>query len=268
MSHYTTEVRFICENYAGYTKSQPYDEYGIIETAAPKIFESRIPIFDEDYRLPLETRILRHYYTREIGQETVGLFKHFLNTRMCEIMPYYNQLYSVIMQEGFNLLYDTDYYKKVDDTLNGTKHTDGTIDHTHSYNSTLQDNKGTTASKNIGDTVSETNLYSDTPQGGISGLTDNTYLTNATIDNKSENQTVTANQNSNQTASTSDSGNLTDTHNIGDTIKNIDDYLAHVYGKVSPTESYIELMWKYRDKILNVDNMIIENLSDLFLNLW
>ena len=53
----------------------------------------RFPIFDENYRSVLETKILRHYYTREIGFETVGLWKHYLKTKLNEIMPKYNKLY-------------------------------------------------------------------------------------------------------------------------------------------------------------------------------
>ena len=57
------------------------------------------PIFDENYRETLDTKILKHYYTREIGFETVGLWKFKLNTKMNEIMDYYNQLYESALLE-------------------------------------------------------------------------------------------------------------------------------------------------------------------------
>lgn len=67
MSHYTTEVRYICEVYAEYTESQGYKHVDeIIAKARPKIFDFYYPIFDEAYRSVLETKILRHYYTREL----------------------------------------------------------------------------------------------------------------------------------------------------------------------------------------------------------
>lgn len=37
-----------------------------------------------------------HYFMREIGFETPMLFKHYLNTRMREIMPKYNAMYATI----------------------------------------------------------------------------------------------------------------------------------------------------------------------------
>lgn len=73
MSKYTTELRFYCEEMAGYHESQDYNKINeIVEKASPKIFEN-FPIYDEEYRLPLECKILRHFYTREICAETPGL---------------------------------------------------------------------------------------------------------------------------------------------------------------------------------------------------
>ena len=71
MSKYTTEVRFICEHFAGFDNSQGFTKVDeIIEKARHSIFE-KYPIFDENYRSVLENKILKHFYTREIGSETV-----------------------------------------------------------------------------------------------------------------------------------------------------------------------------------------------------
>lgn len=93
MAKYTTEIRSICEHYAGLTESTGFEDVDeIIEKSRGKIFQN-YPIFNENHRAELEHKILKHYYMREIGFETVGLFKLFLNERMAEIMPYYNKLY-------------------------------------------------------------------------------------------------------------------------------------------------------------------------------
>lgn len=140
MSKYTTEVRFICESEAGYTESKGFNSIDeILTIAAPKIFNFDFPIFDENYRLPLEKKILRHYYTREISEETVGLWKLRLQDRLCMIMPYYNKLYeSELLQ--FNPLYDVDLTRThtgesegdEDTTKNTTTETDSTLDKTNS----------------------------------------------------------------------------------------------------------------------------------------
>ena len=94
MSKYTTEVRYICENYANQTESKGYNSVqSILNASWDKVFDFDFPIFDENYREPLCKKILKHFYTREISEETVGLWKLRLDDRMNEIMPYYNQLY-------------------------------------------------------------------------------------------------------------------------------------------------------------------------------
>ena len=96
MSQYTTEVRWICEMRSGIKPEEVHfhtvDE--IIELSRDKIFDFAYPIYDESHRPELEKKILKHYYTREICEETVGLWKLRLNSRMNEIMPYYNKLYN------------------------------------------------------------------------------------------------------------------------------------------------------------------------------
>lgn len=50
-------------------------------------------IFEETHRKILNDKIIRHYYTREIGVETVARWRMFVRDAMHLIMPYYNQLY-------------------------------------------------------------------------------------------------------------------------------------------------------------------------------
>lgn len=127
MSKYTTEVRYICEQAAGLEESKGFDSVeNILTIAAPKIFNFNFPIFDENYRIVLEKKILKHYYTREIGAETVGLWKLWLDSRMNEIMPYYNQLYESELID-FNPLYNTDYTKEYQKTNDNETNTTDTI---------------------------------------------------------------------------------------------------------------------------------------------
>lgn len=108
MARYTTEVRTICEHYAGLDEMAGGSRVNeIIEASRDKVFDFWFPVFDEAYRSVIETKILRHYYTREIGFETVGLWKLKLETRLNEVMPYFNQLYESTLLE-FNPFYDVD----------------------------------------------------------------------------------------------------------------------------------------------------------------
>ena len=94
MSSYTTQLRFICESLTGHTESVGYnDTKDVITAAVPLVFDFDFPIFDENHRNTLCSKIIAHYYNDEIAYETVGLFKFNLRTKMNEIMPYYNTLF-------------------------------------------------------------------------------------------------------------------------------------------------------------------------------
>ena len=94
MALYTTQVRTICESAIGRNVPGGVDEINdILTQSAPLVFNFYFPIWDENYRLTLETKILKHYYMREIGAETVGLWKLWLDERLNLIMPYYNKFY-------------------------------------------------------------------------------------------------------------------------------------------------------------------------------
>lgn len=230
MSKYTTEVRYICEVSAGLKKSGGYNSVKeIIAKAIPKIFDFDFPIYDEAYRTVLETKILKHYYTREIGQETIGLWKLRLDTKLNEIMPYYNKLYESALLE-YNPLYTVNMTRDHNVNANGNRTTGNT-----EITSETSNNNGTI-------------LYSDTPQGSIYGLENNTYLTNATKNNNENSGTI------NRT----DSGN--------DAYNNTEDYLEHVFGYEGKTGS--ELIITYRKTLLNIDMMIIDELEELFFQLW
>lgn len=205
MSKYTTELRFICETEAGKTESvglSKVDE--VISAALPHIFDFDFPIFDENYRVPLETKIIRHYYTREIGLETYGLWKLKLQTKLNEIMPYYNKLYQSELYT-YNPLYDVD----MTTTHVGQRTGENTnIDHRNSERrnsgtsknvgdeTTADTNRATTSGeRSVENTGSETNTgrtknsatrdyqrddaYSDTPQGSLNNVRNLNYLTNA-----------------------------------------------------------------------------------------
>ena len=73
--------------------------------------------FDEDYRKILCSKILKHYYLREIGCETVGIWKLWVNTKLEEIMPYYNQLYESAKLK-FDPFHDVDLTRKHNRTEN------------------------------------------------------------------------------------------------------------------------------------------------------
>lgn len=254
MAKYTTEVRTICESIAGLTESAGgNDVQKIIEKSAPLIFNFEFPIFDEKYRNALEIKILRHFYTREIGFETVGLWKLKLCTKLNEIMPFYNKLYNSELLE-FNPLYTDNLIRTRTTKLNSKRETDnnGKVDTTNNSNS-----KGSGS-----DTINSNgnDLYSDTPQGSLNGVESGTYLTNA------RKTSDTSTSNSNTSNNSSSSGKVISSENGSDDFNSTEDYLENVSGYTGTNAS--DLLIKFRETFLNIDVMILNELEDLFFQIW
>ena len=271
MSVYTTQVRFICEAEAGLKKSVGYNDVNtVIQNAIPKIFNFSWPIFDESYRNVLETKILKHYYTREIGLETYGLWKLKLDTKLNEIMPYYNQLYKSALLE-FNPLYDVDITRNHTGKKTGTEALKGNVD---INGQVLVDNHGnvnTTDDTTVANTTTSENIdkFSATPQGAIDNLRNEKYLTNARMvnDTNTSNGTTTGKTDTSTDSTTDTTTNTTTTTNNSTTINNTEDYLETVKGKQG-AQSYASLIMEFRETFLNIDMMVIEDLGELFMNIW
>ena len=254
MSKYTTEIRFICETACGLSESAGYSDVNdIIASARSNIFSFNYPIFDDEYKSVLETKILKHFYTREIGSETVGLFKLRLDTKMNEIMPYYNKLYESELIE-FNPMYAVDLNR----SHNGQKNDSGSS--SDNLSSTTSGQGSGTSGNNRTDSGNSTALFSDTPQGGLEGLDNNTYLTNATKNNYTDTGSETG------TSSNTWSETKTDTKTGSNTLNSTDSYTERVYGYDGRNPS--KMLQEFRDSFLNIDMMIINDLEPLFMQIW
>lgn len=288
MSHYTTEVRYICEQAAGLDRSQGYLRIpDIIQAAIPKIFDFDFPIYKEDYRNTLETRILMHYYTREIGFETVGLWKLKLNEKLNLIMPYYNALYKALDQD-FNPLYDTDLFKTSDgwntlkESVDGRRSEDhtSTVDHTDTMTRNLTDTDSGTIDRDrtvdVTDNKDDWRKINDTPQGGLTGLADDVYITSAehdtakdttsTVDTEDEDRNLTYHHSGTEGNVGKDvsSENRAATHSQDTDRTGHENGQEHTWGK-SPGKSYSQMLKEYMENVRNIDEMVIEELNDLFM---
>lgn len=234
MSKYTASIRNICFKLTGMSELQGNTIQEIVAAAFPLIFESQIPLFNEEYRTTLFSKILRHFYMREIGYETYGIWKLQINNKLYEIMPYYNQLYTSAELEfdplgNYNLSRTLTRTGTDDTTTNGTN------------NETL-DNTLTQSTKQG---------FSRTPQGTLANVETNAYLSEVTID------TFTANSDSSRDTATNETKDRDYNETVTETVK----------GKNSGI-SNAEILQQYRQTFLNIDLQIINELEPLFMSIW
>lgn len=236
MSRYTTELRWIVEQAvknAGLAVveanwSAAYDAVGLAD----------YPIFDERYRPTLNDKIIRRYYTREIGAETAGRFRMFVRDAMYLIMPYYNQLYeSELAAKGIDPL--NEYAETKTEHATGTTDASGTEHADRSDVSTTSDNRQ--------------NVYQDTPQSELIAdqIRNLKYATNVTLDDLDSKTTEQGAENSTN-ASRSHYDNAVNSEKKG-------------HGR-----SQSELIKIYRSTFLNIDKDVVEDieLRECFMTIW
>ncbi len=257
MSKYTTELRWVCESKSGFDedvlKNKTVDE--IITASRASIFNFNYPIYAEAHRDELEHKILKHYYTREIGAETFGLWQLQLNDKLNLIMPYYNKLYQYqaqIAQKGLDNIDVNSSQLRTDNLLK-------TDAYTHGENTEID------KENEIHDTITFTDTtddkYSDTPQGNLSGVITDSYLTDFRRISKSDTTGQVRTETGNDTVASqkTDAGTTanTGTQNYQNT--------EHGY---RGSDIYEKMLSQLAEVIINIDRMIINELSDLFFNLW
>ena len=197
------------------------------------------PIFDEAYRETLNNNILNYYLESEIGVETAELFKRLLNDRMALIMPKYNKMYL-----AQNELLQNGVLGNVNLTETLQRETDST---------SSQEDSGTGTQTGTS-TANNKNLYQDTPQGSISMQTldsSNVYATNVTLDRNTNNSTVT-----DTSSSTRDFTN-----------NGTENYVKTIIGN-NGRKYNVDVFNELVGKLQNIDMLIINELSDLFMGIF
>ena len=185
MAIYTTLLRSIVEQRQADEHVGP-DDFSV---AYRTLGLADYPIFDESYRSQLNDKIIRHFYFREIGFETVAQFRWRMDATMRENMVYFNQLY-----ESLNLIvdpitnvrytYQDVFNLATEETGTGTKSTTGSGTssgtETHAGDDVTEAAKGTTTTETTqyGHTETETldhgHTLTDTTTYGRSQTTDDT----------------------------------------------------------------------------------------------
>lgn len=200
-----------------------------IVEAGEELFDFDYPIFDQAYKKVLETNIINTYYFREIGLETVAQFKWYLKARLNLVMPYYNQLY-----DSLGLITKDDYAINQNSTETHTRTTTTTT--TGKIDSTAD-----TTSDGSGKTI-----YQDTPTSKLGNVD---YATNITDSTQEGND---------HSVNTSSSEGAADMH---------ESYIVELTGG-GGLRYNADVLMEWRKSFINVDQMIIEEISDLFMTIY
>ena len=199
-----------------------------------KLFDFKYDFYEESKKEQFEQKFIDYFYMREIEHATAEEFKHELRTKLNLIAPYYKQLYETeLKSKNIEFLLNKDLKETF-------------IREVESDTESLSNfNNESNGNANV-ETLSTTN---DTPQNRIDDL--DKYISSAskdknTSDTSSSDNGSSISQNSN---SAKEETTLISKGNIG-------------------TTSSAQLLRDWRDVLINIDMMILEECEELFFKLF
>lgn len=188
---------------------------------------------DDEIKKKFEEKFINHYYYHEMGCETHRRWTQMLKSRLNLIMPYYHQLYiTELRTKDIDFMLNKDLREELIRTVDGVRESDTT---TKGTGTSSDQSTANGKISSITDGVASANLK----DGYLTGVNQNTSI------NTTNSQTNTTNQNT-ETDKQTEKSIFTSQGNIGVT-------------------SSAELLMKWREVIINIDKMIIDDCRDLFM---
>ena len=274
------------------------DVYTLLKDNNFKVFNFDYDFYTDDPNIKqaFETKFIDRYMFHEIGFETPFRFKHYLKERLNSIAPYYKQLYETeLKSKDIEFLLNKDlketFIREIELEKNATN--DTTMSTTNDTTSSSTENSNNSLTSNTiennditGNETKSDNLVSDFKEynldNGNADLSLNQgYLTN--VNNKHDVTTSTSNNTLNENKENSLTSSMQDekTSNLSTKLKStgINNSINNENENQTETTTLIsrgnigvtssaELLKQWREVLINIDNLIIEECRDLFMSIY
>lgn len=205
--------------------------YYIYKDKNYNLFDQPYNLYNNELKPYFEEKFFQHFMFYEIGFDNINIFKQHLISTLNDIYPKYKQLYETeIRCLDIDFMLNKDLKESYVRKLNGE--TEGNSQATSTGVNTSNNNDLTIAN--------------DTPQNKVDDL--DKYMTSA------------SKTNSNSTNNSTSSANNT----VKNKSNNTEEYELISQGNIGITSS-AELLEKWRNVLINIDQMIFKELENLFL---
>ena len=274
------------------------DVYTLLKDNNFKVFNFDYDFYTDDPNIKqaFETKFIDRYMFHEIGFETPYRFKHYLKERLNSIAPYYKQLYETeLKSKDIEFLLNKDlketFIREIELEKNATNDTtmsttnDTTSSSTENSNNSLTsntiENNDTTGNETKSDNLVSDFKESNLDNGNADLSLNQGYLTNVNnkhdVTTSSSNNTLNENKENSITSSMQDekTSNLSTklkSTGVNNTINNENENQTETTtlisrGNIGVTSS-AELLKQWREVLINIDNLIIEECRDLFMTIY
>lgn len=211
---------------------------------------AHIPVDDAALKPILIGKIFDFYRMHEIGFETISTFAYHMRVRLNQVMPEFNKLYALEKIE-IDPLSTMDYRTE---TVTQSDVSSERVDNVSTENNVeeISSAASNVESQSTGQAVSTV-----FPQQEIS-------VAGKYASDGSETKSVSDSETTTGTTGTREDS-TTSSATGTDTAETSSDSDSHTHGYQGHTA---ELVARYRDTIINVDDMLVNSLSDLFMGVW
>ena len=216
--------------------------YNLIENPLTPVFNFDYPFYcdSEQVKKNFEQKFINHYFFHEIGAETYARWEQMLKAKLLVRMPYYTQLYQTELEsKGINFLLNKDLVEEFPRELVGNRQDNGT-----------SETKSTGSDTSTGENIGKVSNIND---GVASASLSNGYLTGVSQDNHTNN------------SQTNLTGSAKSTNNTDNNERETTRLISQ--GNIGTTSS-AELLEKWRNVLINIDEMIIKECRDLFMTIY
>lgn len=241
-------LKMVMEILTKKTEPVKYDGIQALFDESRHLLFPNLHTFDPNHAPVLENLIMGRYLNREICEVPYHKWQWMLNQRLAEIMPYYNQMYATVgMIPDSEVFDDINYTRDVKD--------DRTVTMEKGVTETIQNHTDMGNNTTYTPGVTSISTTSNTPQTELENFMNNKYMSSAGKSWTEGGDETATTGNTDATGTTKQSGQNVDTH---------DGKVHETYKGKRGGLSYVQLLRQYRENILNIDQMIIDELEDLF----
>lgn len=228
MASYTIELRRVCDYYGRSNVENWFKDYELSNYLTP-VQIAQIEKFSVWSKDRLASKIVDHYFMREIGFETPALFKHYAKVTMQEIMErYLPKIYSNFLE--YDPLSNVDFTEEYTREILGSS-----------------EGKSTSSSQN---NASGLSIINDTPQTKI---TKQDLETGVYASNVSQSDTES---------------NVSDETNANSSSNTVEKFTRHEEGDNGVIITNQRLVKEFREIIVAIDEEIIKELGSLFMAIY
>ena len=205
--------------------------YYIYKDDTYNLFDQPYNLYNNELKPYFQEKFFQHFMFYEIGFDNINIFKQHLISTLNDIYPKYKQLYETeIRCQNIDFMLNKDLKESYVRKLNGES----------------EGNSQASSSSDNTSTNNDLTIANDTPQNKIDDL--DKYMTSASKSNSNSTNNSTSNAN----------------NTIKNKSNNTEEYELISQGNIGVTSS-AELLEKWRNVLINIDQMIFKELENLFL---